>query len=202
MNKLFTIGHSNHSLEHFLCLLSRHEINTIIDIRSVPYSRYVPHFNKERIKEHLKSNHIHYLYMAEEFGMIQREELFHLEGYVDFEKVRESEHFKTGVERVKRGIEKGYKIALMCSEKDPLECHRSIMIAPVFKKQGYEVLHILEDNRLESQEKFEKRLIDLYFPENNQQNFFNTLEGEKNKEELLTDAMSLRNRDIGYRKKD
>lgn len=199
MKEIYTIGHSNHDNIYFLELLKKFNINCVIDIRSVPFSKYVPHFNKNVIKKFLNIHGIYCVYMAKEFGAIREDtNLFHPGGYLDFEKVKNTKEFRDGLQRLSKGIEKGYRIALMCTEKDPLDCHRSIMIAPELVKEGFFVTHILPDGNIESQEHLENRLLELYFPENAQQSIFSIIEGEKNRTELIIKAYKLRNADIAH----
>jgi uncharacterized protein (DUF488 family) len=197
MGKIYTIGHSNHSTEYFLELLRKYDIDSIVDIRSVPFSRYVPHFNKDIIRRILQVNKINCIYMGKELGIVQQDKtLYSGEGYPDFEKVRESSDFLDGTARIKNGTEKGYRIALMCTEKDPLDCHRSILITREFKDQGYEVTHILPDGSSEDQDGLEKRLLQLYFPEESEHSLFHILDKEKYIKELLTLAYRKRNKDL------
>lgn len=197
MKELYTIGHSSHNLNYFLYLLRKFRINSVVDIRSVPFSKYVPHFNKDRLKNFLSLNHIHYIYMAKEFGLIQENiNLLHSEGYLDFNKMSKSETFKKGILRLKIGIDKGYKIAIMCAEKDPLDCHRSVLISPAIIKEGYSVIHILPDGRRETHEELEHRLLNLYFPQTPQQNFFHLIGQDNSKDKLLNMAYALRNKDL------
>ena len=125
--------------------------------------------------------------------------LYTPEGYLDFEKTRESEQFKTGLKSVIKGLNEGNNIALMCTEKDPFDCHRTIMVSRGFELEGIEVQHIHEDGQLESQEEINDRLIhnlekknkvDIYQP-----SFF---EPQKSYEEWLVEAYRLKNKEIGY----
>lgn len=197
---LFTIGHTNHTHENFIKLLKMHSINYVLDVRSTPYSKFTDQFNKEVISNVLKSNGINYYYMGKSFGARQEDKLLYTpEGYLDFEKTRESEQFKTGLKSVIKGLNEGNNIALMCTEKDPFDCHRTIMVSRGFELEGIEVQHIHEDGHLESQEEINDRLIhnlekknkvDIYQP-----SFF---EPQKSYEEWLVEAYRLRNKEIGY----
>lgn len=201
MKLIYTIGHSSHDNIYFLELLRKYNINCIVDIRSVPFSKYVPHFNKNVIKKFLNFNNINYVYMADEFGSVHEDKnLFNQKGYLDFEIVKHTKSFKDGIVRLNVGIDKQYIISLMCTEKDPLDCHRSIMIAPELVKNEFTVHHILPDGSIETQQELEKRLLQLYFPTHIQQDLFST--NEKNIEkDLLEKAYRLRNSDIGHRLK-
>lgn len=83
MKEIYTIGHSSHTSDYFLHLLRKFNINSVVDIRSVPFSKYVPHFNKAEIKNFLNLNHIYYIYMGREFGILQEDpKIFHPDGYL------------------------------------------------------------------------------------------------------------------------
>jgi uncharacterized protein (DUF488 family) len=201
MKLIYTIGHSSHDNIYFLGLLRKYNINCIVDIRSVPFSKYVPHFNKNVIKKFLDSNNINYVYMADEFGAIREDKnLFNQKGYLDFEIIKHTKSFKDGIVRINTGIDKQFVICLMCTEKDPLDCHRSIMIAPELVKNEFMVNHILPDGSIETQQELEKRLLQLYFPTHIQQDLFSTIEKNIEKD-LLEKAYRLRNSDIGHRSK-
>src|SRR5881227_321241 len=127
---IYTIGHSSHQIDYFLELLKIFSINCVIDVRSIAASSYNPQFNKEPLSNFLKNNQIAYLHFAEEFGARHTDpDLLDEEGKVDFEKVRMAWLFKSGVERLWKGVEKGFIIALMCSEAEPFDCHRFSMIS-------------------------------------------------------------------------
>jgi uncharacterized protein (DUF488 family) len=155
--RLLTVGHSNHELEAFLDLLRRHEVKALADVRSSPYSRRLPHFSQGPLKEYLKANGITYVFLGRELGgRPAATELYHPEGWVDYERVRATATFREGLQRVERGLER-YSIALLCSEEDPLDCHRGLMIAPALKERGLPPLHIRKD-RLETMAEMEARL--------------------------------------------
>lgn len=198
-NKLFTIGHSSHQLEYFFSLLKKQDINFLVDVRSVPFSKYTPQFNKEDLKKFLLGNGIYYLFMGQEFGA-RREDtsLYTDEGYLNFEKVAKSKLFNVGIERIITGIEKGFRIAFMCTEKDPVDCHRNILVARAFYKLNYAIDNILENGKIQDQASLEKRLLDMYFPDRMQQTLFDSGETMSDTE-LINEAYRLRNKDIGYR---
>jgi uncharacterized protein (DUF488 family) len=179
MNTIYTIGHSSHDIDYFLELLKMHNINTVVDARSVPFSKYVPHFNKDDIKRTLFNNKITFIYMGTELGIRQKDKnLFSETGLLDYDKVKSSQNFLTGIERLKNGIFMGYKIAVMCSEKDPVDCHRSILIGEELFKQTYNVLHILPDGSIQTHSDFLERLTDMYFSDRTQTNIFQILSSD------------------------
>ncbi len=160
---IYTIGHSNHPAEVFLNLLKAYSINCLIDVRSVAASSYNPQYNKEPLANLLKENDIIYLHFAKEFGARHTDpDLLDENGKVNFELVRKSWHFKNGVERLWQGIEKQYTIALMCSESDPLDCHRFSMISIALQKNGFEVNHILKDKTVKTSAALESQLLKKY----------------------------------------
>lgn len=195
---LFTIGHSTHQLDEFLLLLSQYKIDYVLDVRSTPYSKYAENYNREILNKYLLSHNIHYSYMGAYFGARQENKtLYSQEGYLDFEKVRSTSLFLKGIDNVKKGLSQGYNIVLMCTEKDPFDCHRAIMVARGFELEGSDVKHILIDGSLMDQKELDKRLLDKYFPDRNQ---LTILDHDKpqDEEELLIQAYIMRNKEIGY----
>ena len=196
---VYTIGCSTNTLEQFLELLKIHDINCIVDVRSIPFSKYTNQFNRESLQSYLKKHNILYIWMGKEFGARrENKNLYSIQGYIDFEKVRKDIDFLYGVQRIKKGIAKGYKISLMCTEKDPIDCHRTILVAKGLEDNDIDVNHILQDGRLISQNKIEERLLDMYFKDRNQINFDMLLGNSKTEEEMIEEAYKRRNKEIGY----
>ena len=198
MNKteIYTVGHSTHSVEYFIELLKEYAINCIVDVRSIPASSYNPQFNKSALSFLLKKNHIMYLHFPEEFGARHNDpNLLDEDGKVDFEKVRQSDNFKQGVDRLKKGLEKGYKIALMCSEAEPFDCHRFAMISTYLDQVGFDVKHILKDKSVKSNIQLENQLLKKYDKKIPKPNIF---EPEITVESQLAFAYKLRNKEIAY----
>ncbi|NWF51226.1 MAG: DUF488 domain-containing protein [Ignavibacteriaceae bacterium] len=194
--KLFTIGHSRHEIDHFIHLLKKHSINCLIDVRSHPYSRIAPQFNKESLANSLKVNNIIYLHFEKEFGARQTDaSLIDLENKVDYSRIRETKEFKEGTKRVFEGLEKGYNIALMCSEANPFDCHRFVMIAYYFVKEGVIVNHILKDGSIVDNSELEKELLKKYSKILPTNDLFTSDVTDKLRLEL---AYRLRNRDIAF----
>lgn len=193
---IYTIGHSNHKIEEFIQLLQNYGINCVCDVRSTPYSRFTEQYNQENIKEVLEKCNIRYLFFGEEFGARREEKSLLTDGVVDFEKVSKNERFLSGVLRIKNGIEKGYKIILMCTEKEPIECHRTILVSRNLYNIGMEVEHILPDGTVKKHEKIEEELVDKYFMNINQLSLFDIDEPK----DYLAEAYRKANHEIGYRK--
>jgi uncharacterized protein (DUF488 family) len=193
---IYTIGHSSHQIDYFLDLLKIYSINCVIDVRSIAASSYNPQFNKEPLSNFLKNNQIAYLHFAEEFGARHTDpDLLDEEGKVDFEKVRKSWLFKSGVERLWKGVEKGFIIALMCSEAEPFDCHRFSMISIALRKEGFEVKHILKDKTLKSNAELEKQLLRKYDKKLPKPDIFQSCISEVDQ---LKVAYRLRNKEIAY----
>jgi len=149
---VFTVGHSNVALETFLALLKQHAIEVLVDVRSEPYSKYVPHFNGASLKEAVTNAGIKYLYIGRELGGRPREpEFYDPDGYVRYDLLAVSPQFKQGIERLQRGV-KSYRVAVMCNEENPAECHRRLLVGRVLAEKGIQVLHIRGDGRLQSED--------------------------------------------------
>ena len=163
MKELFTIGHSNHSLDFFLELISLHRLSKIIDVRSNPYSKYSPHFNKDVLGGVLRNSNIDYMFLGRELGAQRSEDDCYIEGKAKYDRIAHLSTFRHGLERVLQEVECN-RVALMCSESDPITCHRTILISRELKKvcPDLKITHILADSTEEQQELSEKRLINLH----------------------------------------
>ncbi len=201
MGLLYTIGHSTVTFDYFLELLQKYQVNFLADVRSVPYSEHAPQFNKETLSLNLESHEIRYYGMGRYFGARRPErDLYTQEGYLDFEKIRTQDPaFKKRVFSIIKGLQQGYNIALMCTEKDPFDCHRAILVGRAFELEGIHVQHIRHDNGgfLEEQEHLNDRLIEKYFPDYREPDLFS--KKPKTRDEYLAEAYRKRNQDIGYR---
>ena len=124
---LFTIGHSTHPIEEFIALLRRHDITAVCDVRSAPYSRFNPQFRREALAASLKDAGIAYVYLGRELGARVEDPALLEDGRVSFAKVARSDLFRAGMERVGEGM-RAYRVALMCAERDPIQCHRMILV--------------------------------------------------------------------------
>ena len=147
---VYTIGHSIHSLEKLISLLSANRIDVSVDIRSEPYSRKVPHFNKDNLEKEIKKAGLKYLFLGKELGgRPTKRQFYDQEGFVLYSKIADSPDFKSGLERVLNGIEK-FRVALMCSEENPANCHRRLLVGRVLASGGVEVFHIRADGSIQS----------------------------------------------------
>ena len=155
---LFTIGHSSHSIERFIELLKLHHIDTIGDVRSSPYSRFNTQFNRETLKSSLAKTDILYVFLGKELGARRSEPECYKDNKVIYDRVARSESFNAGIQRVIQGVSK-MRVALMCAEKDPLTCHRTILVARHLLPYVKQINHVLEDGSLESHRMAEERLL-------------------------------------------
>lgn len=196
--RLYSVGHSNQTQEEFLELLKSHDVNCIVDVRSVPASKYTPQFNMEPLKWFLKNHAIQYLHFGEEFGA-RRTDCLDADGQVNFELAVETPNFKRGVERLMKGLEKGFRIALMCSEANPLECHRFSLVSRYFYDNGLDVQHILKGAELAPHKVLEEEMIAEFLRSRK----YHLLEvdelfGTYSAEAQRRDAYRQKNREIGF----
>lgn len=155
---ILTIGHSNHGLEFFVGLLDAHRVTALADVRTAPYSRYNPQFNREQLAETLKSSGIKYVFLGRELGGRSDNKSCYERGHIRYDRLARTSRFRSGLERIMRGA-KEYRVALMCAEKEPLECHRTLLVGHELDKLGIDVAHILPDKPLEAHANAMKRLL-------------------------------------------
>jgi uncharacterized protein (DUF488 family) len=145
---VLTIGHSNHPLDRFGGLLQSHSVRAVADVRSTPYSRTNPQFNREGLKDALAAIGIAYVFLGKELGARSEDPDCYEAGRVRYDRLARTEAFKKGLERVREGSEK-FRLVLMCAERDPLGCHRTILVAKHLYEQGFNVQHIHGDGTVE-----------------------------------------------------
>ncbi len=157
---IYTIGYSPHSLEDFIGILHQYSIGALVDVRSVPYSSYRREFNYDNLKQVLPANDIYYVFLGKELGARYEDKSVYIDGRADYERIASHPLFQEGLSRLRKGMEK-FSIVIMCAEKDPLTCHRTILISKHLKPIA-RVLHILADGSVEHHEDTEMRLLKLY----------------------------------------
>lgn len=192
MQTLYTIGHSAHAIKRLIELLSIHSISTIADVRSLPYSRYNPQFNREPLKNVLGQAGIEYVFMGKELGARTPVTECYIDGRVQFDRVARTGLFRTGLERLRSGID-SYNICLLCAEKDPIACHRMILVCRNIRADGVRIRHILEDGSIEDNAASEMRLRKEHHIEHG--DLFAT------DEELVEKAYDLQGNKIAYSEK-
>lgn len=149
---VYTVGHSNVAQETFIALLKQHGIEVLVDVRSQPYSKYVPHFNAGALKPAILAAGMKYLYLGKELGGRPDDKRYYdSDGHVLYGLVAESEEFKAGIERLLRGARE-HRVVLMCNEENPAECHRRLLVGRVLSERGVRILHIRGDGRIEPEE--------------------------------------------------
>lgn len=161
MQPLYTLGHSNHSPEKFLDLLQSQGITALADVRSAPYSRYLPHFNQQALKPLLAQAEIRYVFLGAELGARPSEPTCYQEGKALYERISALPAFAEGLKRLLKGAQ-DHRIALMCAEKDPITCHRAILVCQHLAPFNLEIAHIHSNGELEYHEDLEERLLGLH----------------------------------------
>ena len=198
--EIYTIGHSNYTVERLIDMLKHYNINCVVDIRGTPYSKYNIQFDKETIRYTLTKAGFIYIYMAKELAAKRiNKQSYNEEGYSDFEKVVKEKEFLEGIERLKNGCNKGYKIALLGAMQEPIRCHRSILVGRALRENGFNVKHILDNYSIASQEDIEQMLLDKYFSNRAQMTIDDLIGNSLNREEMIEEGYRLANKEIGYR---
>src|SRR5450755_2192905 len=135
MNTLFTIGYGNREFEDFVSLLRRYEIEIICDVRSTPYSARYECFNREVLQQALREYAIQYLFLGELLGARPSDPDMYINGRASYEAMERSSAYSHGIERLETGMER-YRVAVMCAEKDPLDCHRAVLVGRMLSEDG------------------------------------------------------------------
>lgn len=188
---VFTIGHSNHSPETFLELLSRHGVEEVVDVRSSPHSRYSPQFNYNVLIEILDGAGIGYVFLGGELGgrPVDRS-CYDAEGRVLYDRLADTDLFNDGIGRLVREADER-RMTLMCTENEPLACHRALLIAKALVERGVAVEHILADGSLEEHAITMERLMDNFKLPHNGDLF-------RSRDEVLADALTRQAKKIAY----
>lgn len=158
--ELYTIGHSTHPIEKFIELLTQHSITAVCDVRSHPYSKFNPQFNRESLQKELREHGIVYVFLGEELGARSSDPNCYINGKVHYPSLAQSDLFHQGLSRLRKGME-SYRVALMCAEKDPITCHRTILICRHLRADNIDIQHILEDGSIEKNSDSEERLLQV-----------------------------------------
>jgi len=148
--RIYTVGHSNRTLDEFIALLTRHEIEVLVDVRSQPYSRYTPQFNGASLKETAPAASVKYLFLGKELGgRPEGPQFYDADGRVRYNLVAESPLFLSGI-----------RVAILCAEEDPTGCHRRLLVGRVLAERGVPVLHIRGDGQVQSEEQVQEAAHD------------------------------------------
>ena len=186
---VLTIGHSNHPLEVFLGLLARHRVTALADVRSAPYSRFNFHFNREPFAATLDTRGIRYVYLGRELGGRSDDRSCYENGRIRYDRLARTDRFREGLDRVMHGVTR-HRIALMCAEKEPLDCHRTLLVGRALDSRGVKVEHILADGELEPHAETMDRLLAGFDRRQT--------EGDMFREEFIEEAISHRTKRVGH----
>ncbi|HEX5505361.1 MAG TPA: DUF488 domain-containing protein [Thermomicrobiales bacterium] len=194
---IFTIGHSNTGVAEFIALLRRHEIIAVADVRSRPYSQYLPHFNQPALKAALREAGIGYVFLGKELGARPDDPGCYVEGKARYERIAATAPFAEGIARLRKGLRTS-RIAIMCAEKDPLVCHRTILVCYHLRRlePDLTIAHILAAGGLESHEQVEQRLLGEHGL--HQASLF----GPRSPEELLAEAYRRQGERIAFTREE
>ncbi len=148
---IWTVGHSNHDLDRFERLIAAERIEFLIDVRSYPYSRYAPHFNREQLQAAVAARGVRYVFMGEQLGgRPARDDQYDTEGHALYGPMSEEEPFRDAIDRVIAGAP-SHRLALMCSCAQPTDCHRRLLVGRVLTDGGVQLRHILPDGSVHSE---------------------------------------------------
>ena len=168
--EIYTLGHSNYPFDKFIEILKKHNINCIVDIRGIPYSKYNTQYNKEVLQSNLRKLGYTYIYMADEFAAKRKTKVsYNDEGYADFDKV---------------------------IQEDPIRCHRAILMGRELIKAGFDVKHIMHEGDLKTQDYLEEKLLEKYFEGRNQLTIDSLLGNAMSREDMIEESYKLANREI------
>ena len=159
--ELFSIGHSTHTLETFVAFLKCHEVAKVADVRSTPYSRFNPQFNRDSLANSLVSHGIGYVFLGRELGGRPDDPACYENGRVRYDRVAATPVFQRGLDRVMQDAAAG-NVAIMCAEKEPLECHRTLLVGQALEVRGVAVRHIRADGTLEDHAAAMDRLLVMH----------------------------------------
>jgi uncharacterized protein (DUF488 family) len=176
---IFTIGHSNQPTEAFLDLLRQHAIDVVVDVRSSPFSRFVPQFNKNELQRAVREAGFQYIYLGRELGgrPDPESDLIDDEGHAIYGLIAETDEFLGGVTRLREGISR-FRVAMMCSEEDPTDCHRRLLVSRVLiLDHSIDVLHIRGDGRIDTEDKLSPMPYDAPI----QQSLFGSIDDDARK---------------------
>lgn len=157
---IFTIGHSTHEFPYFVELLKKHGVTAVVDVRSTPFSRHHPQYNRQNLEAQLQRQGIQYFFLGQELGARPSDPTCYVDGRVRFARLAASKSFQSGIERILEEAQRNV-VAVMCAEKEPLNCHRSLLVARALVEQGVAVTHILADGNSEPHGEALERLVKL-----------------------------------------
>ena len=147
---IYTIGHSNHPIEHFYALLGQHHIHTLVDVRTSPYSQYAAWFNKEELSDGIKKLGLQYYYAGKHLGGRPTGSVFYdKNGYALYDVMAADKQFIRALSQLRHLAAITSPLVIMCSEENPRLCHRGLLISRVLDQQGVDVQHIMGDGSVQ-----------------------------------------------------
>ena len=155
---LFSVGHSNVPAERFAAMLQDAAVTAVADVRSVPNSRWFPWFSQKALAAQLKGIGIAHVAMGDTLGGRPREHSLYRDGVADYEAMAKQPQFRAGLDRLQEIIARS-RVCLMCAEREPLDCHRCLLVARHLAERGFTIGHILHDGTVESHAATEQRLL-------------------------------------------
>jgi uncharacterized protein (DUF488 family) len=155
---LFTVGYAGHDRDSLLAVLRAQSITAVADIRTFKRSSYWTAFDSDAFGPWLREHGIAYVFLGDLLGGKPQDETLYPDGQLDYQMMAARPAFQTGIQRLIDGA-KRYRICLMCAEKDPLDCHRTLAIAPLLQQAGFVLRHILADGTVEDQSETDARMI-------------------------------------------
>lgn len=190
MPSVFTIGHSNHAIERFIELLRQHSVSAVADVRSYPSSRQNPQFDRRSLKQALRKSGIAYVFLGNELGGRPGDPSCYTGGRAHYARLAEYPLFRQGLRRVMRGARR-YRLALMCAEKEPLACHRTLLVSRELERNGIGVSHIHADGKLETHADAMLRLLRML-------NLLDQKDMFRDQDKLIADACAIQEERIAY----
>ena len=161
-NPIHTVGHSNLSAESLVGMLKRRGITQVIDVRSTPYSRYLPQFNRNNIRVTLERNSIGYTHMGDALGgRPQDDRLYDRNGRANYGLMAQEKAFQDAILQVEQVAEDSHTL-LMCTEADPLHCHRTLLVSQELTSRGANIIHLMRDDQQESHEETMEKLLAVW----------------------------------------
>jgi uncharacterized protein (DUF488 family) len=161
MSKLFTIGYSGLEATGFTRLLEANNINVICDVRSTPYSHYKPDFSRGPFRSFLNKSGFKYVFLGEQLGARPKDRSCYVNGQATYDRISKSSFFMDGLIRIRNGVDT-LNLALVCSERDPIECHRAVLVCRNLPDLRPVTYHIHTDGTVENQDQFDERLVQLH----------------------------------------
>ena len=191
---VYTIGHSNHSVEALVSLLLKHDVTAVADVRSAPYSRFNPQFNKDALAKALRDHEIDYVYLGRELGGRSDDAQCYEAGQIQYDRVARTAAFRRGIDRVRDGM-RMHRLAVMCAEKEPLDCHRTLLVAPELERVGIRVVHIHAAGHCETNAEAMSRLLDMHELNHRQSDL---LDPDRTRAELIGEAVARQAKRVAY----